>query len=244
MCFVFLTRVVRSRFVVVVALAISVQWAASPLAAEDKVRSGSDSWYTSTVISGRSGYRVTHYWSLGSALRSQTLVGVSPIVTIVRGDRYWVYDELVGEGIEIKRSAQAIAEDGQRERPFGNDLEGLIRAGGERVETGILSGVPAETWRVTNSQGRRTVWVRVDEPKVPLRVENFNRESGESATLSYSNWASGFKVPETFFQPPATLVFKKFEYDEYVAKSLKGPVGSAPILHPEMIHGPRPQRTQ
>lgn len=212
-----------------------------PALAEDDEKTGLESWYTSTVVSGRGGYRVTHYWSRGSALRSQTLVGVSPVTTIVRGDRYWVYDELLGEGIEVKRSPQTTAEDEKRKRPFGNDLEALIRAGGELVETGLLSGIPAETWRVTNSQGRRTVWVRVAEPRVPLRVENFSRESGESATLSYSNWASGFEIPDKFFEPPADLQFKKFEYEAYVAESLKGPVGPAPILYPELIHGPRPQ---
>jgi hypothetical protein len=226
---------------VIVSGVILFHLAVLPVGAEDEARSEQESWYTSTVVSGRGGYRVTHYWSYGSALRSQTLVGVSPIVTIVRGDRYWVYNELLGEGIEIKRSTQAVAEDGKRARPFGNDLEGLIQGGGERVESGLLSGVPAETWRLTNTQGRRTVWVRVDEPKVPLRVENFDRESGESATLNYSNWASGFSVPEAFFEPLVTVKFKKFEYDEYVAESLKGPVGSAPILHPELIHGRRPR---
>jgi len=234
-------RPARLRFAVVLAVSLLSHLAVPPGLAEDEVRSDPESWYTSTVVSGRSGYRVTHYWSLGSALRSQTLVGVSPIVTIVRGDRYWVYNALLGEGLEIKRSPQAIAEDAKRTRPFGNDLEGLIRGGGERVETGVLSGIPVETWRLTNSRGRRTVWVRVDEPKVPVRVENFDRESGESATLNYSNWASGFAIPESFFKPLAGLKFKKFEYDEFVAESLKGPVGSAPILHPELIHGRRPQ---
>lgn len=228
------------RFGVVMA-AICFLFTVSPVTADDDEPSGPESWYTSTVVSGRGGYRVTHYWSLGPALRSQTIVGVSPVTTIVRGDRYWAYDELLGEGIEVKRSPLAIAEDGKRERPFGNDLEGLLRAGGEQVETGLLSGVPAETWRVTSSQGRRTVWVRASDPKVPLRVENFDRESGESATLSYSNWTSGFEVPKKFFDPPEVLQFRKLDYNEYVAESLKGPVGPAPILHPELIHGPRPQ---
>jgi hypothetical protein len=245
MCSPFSHRMARMKWTVAGLAAICFLLAVFSATAEDEAEDeelrGRDSWYTSTVVSGRGGYRVTHYWSLGPALRSQTLVGVSPIVTIVQGDRYWAYNELLGEGIEVKRSAQAIAEDGKRGRPFGKDLEGLIRSGGERVETGLLSGVRAETWRVTNSQGRRTVWVRVDEPKVPLRVENFNRESGESATLSYSNWASGFEIPKEFFEPPANLRLRKFEYEAYVAESLKGPVGSAPILHPEMIHGRRPQ---
>jgi len=201
--------------------------------------SKSTSWYASAIVSGRSGYQVTHYWSRGPNLRAQTLVGIHPVTTIVRGDRYWVYDELLKEGIEIKRSAKAVSEDAKRIRPFGNDLENLIRSDGEKVETGLLSGIPAETWRVTNGAGRRTVWMSVSEPKVPLRVENFDRETGESATLDYSNWATGFELPDSTFEPPADLRLEKFEYQEYVEKSLEGLVGPAPVLYPTLLHGQR-----
>lgn len=201
--------------------------------------SESISWYVSAVVSGRSGYRVTHYWSKGSNLRAETLIGIRPVTTIVRGDRYWVFDELLKQGIEIKRSPLAVAEDGKQTRPFGNDLENLIRSNGEKVETGVLSGIPAEIWRVTNSVGRRTVWVTPGEPKVPLRVENFDRETGESATLNYSNWTSGFDLPDSAFEPPADLRLEKFEYEQYVEKSLEGLVGPAPVLHPSLLHGPR-----
>jgi len=199
----------------------------------------STNWYVSAVVSGRGGYRVTHYWSSGSNLRSQTLIGIHPITTIVRGDRYWVYDELLKEGVEIKRSISALAEDAKGVRPFGNDLEDLIRSNGEKVETGMLAGISAEAWRATSATGRRTVWVTVAEPRVPLRVENFDRESGESATLNYSNWTSGFDLPESTFEPPADLRLQKFEYEQYVKKSLEGPVGPAPVLYPKLLHGPR-----
>ena len=102
----------------------------------------SSTWYVSAVVSGRAGYRVTHYWSKGTSLRTQTMVGLHPVTTIVRGDRYWVYDELLRKGIAIKRSAGAVAEDAKGQRPFGNDLEGLIRSNGETVGglTGPLRG--------------------------------------------------------------------------------------------------------
>jgi outer membrane lipoprotein-sorting protein len=208
---------------------------------QEDAGSKSTNWYVSAVVSGRSGYRVTHYWSSGRNLRAQTLVGIHPFTTIVRGDRYWVYDELLKEGIEIKRSALALAEDAKRNRPFANDLEELVQANGEKVETGMLSGVPAEVWRLTDATGRRTVWVAVSEPKVPLRVENFDRESGDSAVLNYSNWASNFDLPDSTFEPPADLRLQKFEYDEFVEKSLEGLIGPAPILYPKLLHGPRPR---
>lgn len=196
-------------------------------------------WYVSAVVSGRSGFRVTHYWSKGSSLRAQTMVGIHPITTIVHGDRYWVYDTLLNEGIEIKRAARAVAEAAKQHRPFGNDLEDLMRSDGEKVDSEILSGVAVETWRVTNDQGRRTVWVTLSEPKIVLRVENFDRESGESASLNYSNWTSNFDLPERAFEPPAGLRLQKFEYDEYIEKSLEGLVGPAPVLYPKLLHGPQ-----
>ncbi len=231
------------------AAALSLVWfapkafAESESESEPEQESSSDfsNWYVSAILSGRDGYRVTHYWSRGSTVRAQTLVGIHPVITIVRGDRYWAYDELGKEGIEIKRSPLALAEAAKGMRPFANDLKDLIRANGEKVETGLLSGVPAETWRVTNEAGRRTVWVTVGEPRVPLRVENFNRETGDSATLNYSNWASGFDLPASAFEPPADVRFEKYEYDEYLEKSLKGFVGPVPIFHPKLLHGPRPR---
>lgn len=214
-------------------------------AAEDETQedagSKAKSWYVSAVVSGRSGYRVTHYWSRGSDMRAHTLVGIHPITTIVRGDRYWVYDELLKEGIEIKRSAVAVAEDMKRDRPFANDLEILVQSNGEKVETGKLSGIPAEAWRVTDATGRRTVWVTASEPKVPLRVENFDRESGDSAILNYSNWTSNFDLPDSAFEPPADLLLQRFEYEQFVERSLEGLVGPAPILHPNLLHGSRPR---
>ena len=86
-----------------------------------------------------------------------------------------------------------------------------------------------------------TVWVTVTEPTIVLRVENFDRESGESASLSYSNWASNFDLPDTAFEPPADLRIQKFEYDAYVEKSLSGLVGPVPVLYPKLLHGPQPE---
>jgi hypothetical protein len=198
-----------------------------------------ETWYAMTVVSGRSGFRVSHYWSHGARLRAQTMLGVNPITTIVSGDRYWVYDVLLGEGTEIKRSEAAIQQDEDRGRPFGNDLAKMLRGGGERVGTESVSGLDAEVWRLTNTSGRRTIWATTGSPRVPLRVENFNRESGESATLSYSNWASGFDIPEDFFLPPANITLRRLEYDEFVSESLKGTVGPVLILFSDLLHGSR-----
>lgn len=219
---------------------ISVLAAVHVARAEDGQESTSpEAWYAMTVISGRPGFRVSHYWSQGERLRAHTTLGVNPIATIVSGDRYWVYDVLLGEGVEIKRSELAIEQDVDRGRPFGNDLERMVQSGGEQVGTESVSGISAEVWRLTDASGRRTIWATTGSPPIPLRVENFNRESGESTTLSYSNWASSFEIPESFFVPPSAISFRKFEYDEFVSEALEGNVGSAPILFPDLLHGAR-----
>lgn len=212
-------------------------------AAAESQASGSEtaSWYVSSVVTGRSGFRVTYYWSKGSNLRTQTLIGIRPLTTIVRGDRYWVFDELRKEGVEIKRSPRSIAEDATRIRPFGNDLEDLIRTDGEKVETGILDGIPAETWRATNATGRRTVWVTTSDPPLPIRVENFDRDSGETITVNYSNWVHGFDLPDSTFEPPSDLRLEKFEYEQFVEASVEGLASPILILYPRLLHGLRPR---
>ncbi len=235
----------RIRGLLIVAL---ITWfgssAATVRAADEpaaKAESAESTWYVAAVVSGRAGYRVTHYWSRGANMRSQTMVGIHPITTIVRGDRYWVYDELLNAGIVVIRSPLAVAADRTRDRPFANDLEKLIAAHGEQIETGKLNGIPAETWRATTSVGRRKVWVTAGEPKVPLRVENYDRESGESAVLNYSNWANGFDLPAQAFEPPLSFKVQELSYADYVAKSAEGLVGPVPVLHPTLLHGPRPR---
>ncbi len=234
-----------SRIAVSVSSAIALSWAAVGFA-----DSGSEgpvggvgapvNWYVSTVVSGRTGYRITHLWSKASKMRSETMLGSHPITTIVRGRHYWVYDRMTGEGIEIERSPQAIAEDETRRRPFGNDLDEVVRAGGEKVEEMELAGLPVEVWRVTRKKGRRTVWVTTSEPRLPLRVENFDRESGDLATLEYSNWRSPKEIPDTFFEPRTGLRITRFSYDVFAARSDQARVGQLPILYPGLVHGTRP----
>ena len=235
-----------SRVVVSLSLAIALSWAGIAVAdpgAEGPVGGAGPTptnWYVSAVISGRSGYRITHLWSKGPKMRSETMLGSHPITTIVRGRHYRVFDRLTGEGIEIERAPRAVAEDESRVRPFGNDLEEVIRAGGEKVEEAELSGIPAEVWRVTSNRGRRTVWVAASGLRVPLRVENFDRESGESATLNYSGWSSPKEIPDAFFELPAALRITRFSYEAFAARADQAAVGHLPILHPNLIHGTRP----
>jgi hypothetical protein len=198
-----------------------------------------ETWHASTFVSGSMGLRVIDYWSKGSWMRANTLIGGHPITTIVRGDRYVAFDPLRGEGISIRRSSRALADDATRKRPFGNDLEELVDEGGERVENVRLSGVDAAMWRVTSKAQRRTVWVRRNKPVLPLRVETFDRASSQTISLDYANWLQGLEISDAFFDPPAGLTIVELEYDAYLVASAEGPVGAVPVLYPDLLHGGR-----
>jgi outer membrane lipoprotein-sorting protein len=203
--------------------------------------SEAQTWTASSVVRSDTAFRITYYWSKGPRLRAETMIGIRPIVTIVAGDRYWVYDELGRTGLEIERAPAAVREDAERTRPFANDLEELIARGGERVETNAIDGVPVEVWRLTNTAGRRTIWVTASEPKLPVRIENFDRESGQIATLEYSGWRSGVELPDRAFAPPADLELQRYDYETFLRTAIENDaLGRAPVLYPSLLHGPRP----
>jgi outer membrane lipoprotein-sorting protein len=197
-------------------------------------------WHATAFVSGIGGYRVIHYWSEGPSMRAETLIGGHPITTIVHGDRYAVIDQLTGRALEIGRSAKALSEDASRLRPFAFEQAEIRADGGEKVEEVDLSGVPVEVWRITDDSGRRTVWVSKQEPYVPLRVETFVRGGAQTVKIDYSNWGFDLEIRPSFFAIPGGLEVERLSYDEYMAKSAEGPVGPAPILYPDLLHGARP----
>jgi len=205
--------------------------------AETPASAARETWHASAFVSGAMGLRVIDSWSKGFWMRAQTLIGGHPITTLVRGDRYVAYDALLGEGVSIRRAPQALAEDATRGRPFGQELEELIAEGGEKVEDLRFAGVDATLWRVTDSGRRREVWVRRRSPVLPLRVETFDRASAQTVAIDYANWADGIEIPDAFFDPPAGLELLELDYDAYLEASAKGPVGSVPILYPDLLHG-------
>ena len=206
-------------------------------AAKPKVRETPKTWHATAFFSSKSQYRIIHYWSAGSSMRAESVIGGHPITTIVRDDRYVAIDRLTGKALDIERAKRASEEDKGRLRPFGIELDELRRAGAEKVEETRMSGVPVEVWRLTDKASRRTVWVTKAEPRVPLRAETFVRGSSDTITFEYSNWVFDLDIPEEFFETPSDLDVERLDYDEYEEKSAKGPVGPAPILYPDMLHG-------
>lgn len=195
------------------------------------------SWHATTVVSARRGYRVINYWSEGANMRAETLISGHPVTTIIRGGRYIVIDELRGIGIDVARSALAVTGDTKRSRPFANELDELMRQGGEKVEDTEAAGLEAELFRLTDTQGRRTVWVSLAPPRVPLRTEVFVRGSGETITTNYTNWAFDLEIPQRFFETPQGTEIERLDYETYVTKSREGPLSLVPVLYPDLLHG-------
>jgi len=199
------------------------------------------SWYAETVSHSDSGMNVTHLWSLDSRFRAETVIRGLELVTIVSGDTYYTYDATTMTGIAIRRAPAAIAEDKRAPRPFGNELDLLIRDGGEKVREETVAGRGADLYRVTDDNGARNVWVTQDDRRLPIRVEVFNRKSGSKRYKEYIDWAAGLPLADAFFVPDPRVSLQRFELDEYVAKVLaKDPATAIPILYGELLNGPTP----
>lgn len=197
-----------------------------------------DTWYAERVSSGDAPVRVEHFWSKGDWLRAEGVFAGHPIVTLVKGDRYVILDRLTGEGISIGRSDRAIAEDAQRERPFGNELHVLLASGGEKVRDQELpSGGSCELFRLTDEKGRREVCVSPEGERLPILLEVWIRASGRSMQTRYVEWARGIAIPDGFFDPPPDAKLEHVSYTEYVKRSSEEQLGPAPPLHGALLHG-------
>jgi outer membrane lipoprotein-sorting protein len=205
-----------------------------------KARTLPKTWHATVFFSSGESYRIIHYWSSGSMMRAETLIGGHPITTIIRGDRYIAFDRLTGRALDVERSPAAVTQDQGRVRPFAIELEDLKRAGGEKIEETTMSGVPVEVWRLTDDNGRRTVWVSKKEPFVPIRAETFVRGSSQTLIFDYSNWGFDLEIPASFFALPSDVEVVRFGYAEFEKRSAKEPVGVAPILYPDLLHGGTP----
>lgn len=199
--------------------------------------SAGETWHVSTYVSGPMGFRVIDYWSKGPWMRANTLVSGHPLTTIVHGERYVVFDAIRGEGLSIRRSPRALAEDATRGRPFGNDLAELIAKGGEKVEDLRFRGEDATIWRLTDDATRRTVWVRRRNGELPIRVEIFERARAQTVTIDYSSWLRGIEIAESFFEAPAQISLRSLDYDAYLESAQSGGAGPFPVLYPDLLHG-------
>jgi hypothetical protein len=209
---------------------------------ESSEQTSAPSWYAQTLSRSESGLNVTHMWSLKTQFRAETVARGHKLVTIVRGDTYYVYDELTLTGIAIRRAPAAIAADSRSPRPFGNEAQILVEEGGEKIREETVVGQRADVYQVTDGDGRRVVWVTQDERRLPIRVEIFGRKTGSTRYKEYIDWAVGIPLTDAFFEPDPAVRFERFELDEYIAKTIeRDPVVAIPILYGELLHGRTPR---
>jgi hypothetical protein len=194
-----------------------------------------ETWYTERLMSGGASPTIEHIWSKGPWLRSELVVGGQPIVQLVKGDRYVVFNRVDHTGIAIQRTPLAIANDAAGKRPFADDRERIIAAGGERVRSETVGGSNCDVYRVTDRDGRRETCVTA--AGYPIRTEMWHRESGSSTTANYLSWAQGVPLPDAFFDPDPGVTLESYSYDGYLEAVKKGPVGPAPPLYSYLLHG-------
>ncbi len=200
-----------------------------------------ESWYVQARVTADFGIVSTHYWSKGALFRAETMLAGHPVITIVNGPRYYIYDAVLGKGAAIERNATAIGEDAGRGRPFGRELDDLIAAGGEKVSDGSLQEAAAayQIYQLTNVNGRRRVLVTTSDPPLPFRIETFVRTTGKEGTLEYSGWQRGLDIRDSFFEPPDSIRFERVTYDDYTRRAGKQPIGPAPVYYRDLLHGER-----
>ena len=160
---------------------------------------GPETWYTERLMAGGATPTIEHLWSKGPWLRSELVVGGQPIVQLVKGNRYVIVNRLQRKGIAIQRSPLAIAHDAAGKRPFADDRDRIVAAGGERVGSHELAGQDCEVYRITDGDGRRETCVTASG--LPVRTEMWHRASGASSSASYLSWASQVPLTDEFFEP-------------------------------------------
>ena len=179
---------------------------------------------------------VVQYWSLGSLLRAEAVMGGNNIVTLVDADTYAVYDTLSNRGYRVQRSAGAKAGDAIRKRPFGMHLQEMLDQGGEKIREEAGEGIAVDVYRVTDEQGRRTLWVRSGEAQIPIRLETYERTQGRTGRLDWVNWLEGVEIPASFFTPPSEVVFEEIgSFEELQIRASQAPLRPAPPFFPELI---------
>jgi hypothetical protein len=200
-----------------------------------------ETWYTSTVARHEEGVMVVNYWSKGPLFRAETILSGHRINSVISGERYYIFDSVLGSGLSIERSKRAVVEDEGRGRPFGTEWQEIVRQGGELIRDGEVPGMGLdyELYQVTNDKGRKQVLVTGNELRLPLRVETFVRSAGETSTVEYTGWQRGLVISDGFFEPPSGIHFEELTYDEYVRTVGGIAKGPAPVFYSHLLHGTR-----
>ena len=194
-------------------------------------------WYAQALARGAGGLNVTHFWSKGPWLRAETVVAGHKVVNIVKGPWYYAYDGLTKRGLAIRRDPKAEAKDSPTRRPFGREYEILMNQGAEEIEQKEALGRKVGIYRITDMRGQREVWVTLDEQKLPLRLEIYDRQAQARRFTDYVNWQSALIIPDAFFDVEPDVQIERLELEQYIKRTLnEGPVGAVPVLYADLLH--------
>lgn len=203
-----------------------------------------DSWQAERLTSGAGGPpRIERLWSKGAAFRGEIVLGGHDVITYVQGDRYVVVDALTGKGTAIQRNPKAVAQDASRGRPFGNEQQLLVKAGGEKVKTEGEGEGACDLYRLTDEAGRREVCVTTTPEKLPVYVKAWDRQSGAESETRYLAWSKDLEgkevtMADSFFSPDPRVALTAITYDAFMAKAQAGENAAVgPILFPELLVG-------
>lgn len=199
--------------------------------------SAAESWFTQRVTRGDVPLRVEYLWSDGPRFRAEVVVAGRPILTLVHGELYYVIDQLSQTGVAIARAPAALAADRKARRPFGHEAEQLVAEGGEKVRQERVMGRLCDVYRVTNQAGRREVWVTADGLALPIRIDTFDRATSRNARVDYVDWTRELRIAEGFFAPDPRVQLERIEYQDYVNRAGREPIGPAPVLYAPLLHG-------
>lgn len=194
-----------------------------------------DTWYAFALTSGAMGTMVVHYWSKGVKMRAETVVSGHPMVTLVDEQHYTMVDVLGGRGTRVARSKNSRAEDAERSRPFATELQEVLRRGGEKIR----SEESLDVYRVTDEAGRKTVWVD-PRAEVPVRVETFDRQSGQTSRVDYVGWMAGLPIADDFFTARAGIALQDVSYEDFVSRTGSAAMERIPVFYGALLHGHRP----
>jgi outer membrane lipoprotein-sorting protein len=202
---------------------------------------GADTWYAASIVSSGSGAIVTHTWSKGRKFRAESVLAGRRLVTIVNDKYYYALDPVAGRGLKVTRSPKALEDDAEGGRPFGREWRELEAGGAEHIDSEELGGMVVDTYQLTDTRGRRRVWVTQSEPRLPYRIEIYDRRTTSSNVTDYSGWQRGLKIADSFFEPDSNVELEEMSYEAYRNRATSGDRTRAPILYRKLLHGSREQ---
>jgi hypothetical protein len=214
---------------------------ASLLGAELASGAPEDGWWTQRLTFGEGPALVENLWCKGRRMRAESVFDGNPIVTLVDEHRYVIIDRLRRTGVSIGRSPTAIQQDAKRRRPFAEEAERLMAQGAEKVGSEVRAGQDVDHYRITSRHGDRSeIWLTQDELRLPMEELYRDRATGAKSQRVYLRWVQvGF--PDSFFEPEEGVKLEELSYQEYLERTQKGPVGPAPPLYAELLHGLKEQ---